>query len=231
MIAEISESITRAELDLSSPIKHFVPQVVILSTTITSNTMAEPETPRTPAASDDDSYEGSDVSDEPKEPRLTPDELRALFIDFYTFLTTFYYDKSCLKVPRRLDGQNSLQRRGDMLDAVPVGHFFDRLKEQYETLKLITGRCRITIEAEKVPEHGGRITKEEVTEQTEGWETDLDVQYVRQIYRDHGWPGSSDMETASEAIDEWLEPFGGGEGQRGLTWQRSPSDWDETRWT
>ncbi|CZR38284.1 uncharacterized protein FPRO_06525 [Fusarium proliferatum ET1] len=118
-----------------------------------------------------------------------------------------------------------------MLDAVPVEQFFDRLKEQYETLKLIIGRCRITIEAEKVPEHGGRITKEEVTEQTEEWETDLDVQYARQIYRDHGWPGSSDMETASEAIDKWLEPLGGGEGPRGLAWQRSPSDWDETRWT
>lgn len=64
MIAEISESITRAELDSSSPIPHFVPPVVILSTTITSDAMAEPETLLTPPASDDDSYDGSDVSNE-----------------------------------------------------------------------------------------------------------------------------------------------------------------------
>ncbi|CZR38283.1 uncharacterized protein FPRO_06526 [Fusarium proliferatum ET1] len=72
MIAEIPESITRAELDLSSPIKHFVPSVVILSTIITSNASC---------------------------PRLTPDELRALFIGFCTFLTTLHYDKSYLKIP------------------------------------------------------------------------------------------------------------------------------------
>ncbi|KAG7417656.1 hypothetical protein DER46DRAFT_569747 [Fusarium sp. MPI-SDFR-AT-0072] len=39
------------------------------------------------------------VSDEPQEPRMTTDELRALFIDFYTFLTTLHYDKSHLKIP------------------------------------------------------------------------------------------------------------------------------------
>ncbi|CCT67848.1 uncharacterized protein FFUJ_14584 [Fusarium fujikuroi IMI 58289] len=296
MIAEIPESITRAELDLSSPIKHFA--------------MAEPETPLTPPASDGDSYEGSDISDEPQEPRLTPDEPRALLIGFYTFLTTLHYDKSYLKIPpqtgwpeltpdscahfksdyaiqvirhlphfdntcieyvhyksKLLDliaftlddfekhknyhkdwgfwssegeqmdpsdvvciavGHESLSRElwlnvkdceifedflaGDMLDVIPVEQFFDYLKEQYETLKLIPGRRQVTIEVEKVPEHGGRITEEEVTNQTEEWGTDLDVQYVRQIYRDHGWPGSFDMETAPEAIDKWLEPLGGGEG-------------------
>lgn len=262
---------------------------------------------------------------------MTPDELRALFIDFYTFLATLHYDKSYLTIPpptgwpeltpescahfksdsavpvirhlpyfdstcieyihyksKLLDltaftqkyfekhrnyhqdwefwssegelmdpgdvvyiavGHESFSHElwlnvrdceifedfhgGDMLDAVPVEQFLDRFKEQYETLKLIPGRCRITIEGEKVPEHGRGITEEEVTEQTEEWGTDLDVQYVRQIYREHGWPGSFDMETASEAIDKWLEPLGGSEGggPRGLAWQRSPSDWDETRWT
>ncbi|KAI1011959.1 hypothetical protein LB503_004314 [Fusarium chuoi] len=278
MIAEIPESITRAELDLNSPIiKHFIPPAVILSKMNTLNAMAEPDTPLTPPASDDDSYEGSDVSDEPQEPRLTPDELRALFIDFYTFLTTLHYGKSYLKIApptgwpeltpescahfksdyaiqvirhlpyfdstcieyahyksKLLDltaftqkdfekhrnyhqdwefwssegelmdpgdvvciavGHESFSHElwlnvrdceifedfhgGDMLDAVPVEQFLDRLKEQYEILKLIPGRCRITIEAEKVPEHGRRITEEEVTKQTEQWGTDLDVQYVR----------------------------------------------------
>jgi len=108
---------------------------------------------------------------------------------------------------------------GDMLNAVSVEVFFENMKEQYKTLKLIPGRRRITIEAEKVPEHDGRITEKEVTGQTEEWGTDLNIQYARQIYRDHGWPGSFDLETASEAIDKWLEPLRGGlgGGPRGLT--------------
>ncbi|EXA43030.1 hypothetical protein FOVG_08063 [Fusarium oxysporum f. sp. pisi HDV247] len=304
MIAEIPESITYAKPEIVSPIKHLIHSAVILSTTITSNEMAEPETPLTPPAPDDGSYEGSDVSDEHQEPRLTPDELGALFIDFYTFLTTLKYDKSHLKIPpptgwpeltpescayfksdyaievirhllrqhlyrisftqkdfekhrnyhqdwefwssegELMDpsdvvciavGHESFSRElwlnvkdcdifedfhaGDMLNAVPVEVFFENMKEQYKTLKLIPGRRRITIEAEKVPEHDGRITEKEVTGQTEEWGTDLNIQYARQIYRDHGWPGSFDLETASEAIDKWLEPLGGGlgGGPRGLT--------------
>ncbi|KAF5568543.1 hypothetical protein FNAPI_88 [Fusarium napiforme] len=121
---------------------------------------------------------------------------------------------------------------GDMLDAVPVEDFFDDLKERCQSLKLIPGKRRITSEAGKVPERDGRITEEEVTDQTGEWGTDLDIQYVRQIYRDHGWPGSFELQAASEAVHEWLEPLGGGSGggPRGLAWQQSPSDWDNTRW-
>ncbi|KAG5795991.1 hypothetical protein H9Q69_004939 [Fusarium xylarioides] len=61
--------------------------------------MAEPETLLTPPESDDGSYESSDVSDEQQEPRLTPDELGALFVDFCSFLTSLHYDKSHLKIP------------------------------------------------------------------------------------------------------------------------------------
>ncbi|KAL5602370.1 hypothetical protein FOBRF1_009903 [Fusarium oxysporum] len=288
MIVEIPESITHVKPELNSPTNHFIPSAVILSTKITSNALAEPET-LTPHASDDGSYEGSDVSDEPQEPRLTPDELGALFIDIYTFLTTLHYDKSHLKIPpptgwpeltpescayfksdytievirhlpyfdstcieyvhykcKILDhtaftqkdfekhrnyhqdwefwssegelmdpsnvvciavGHESFSRElwlnvkdceifedfhaGDMLNAVPVEVFFENMKEQYKILKLIPGRRRITIEAEKVPERDGRIMEKEVTGQREEWGTDLDIQYVRQIYRDHGWPGSS----------------------------------------
>ncbi|KAF5648486.1 uncharacterized protein FTJAE_1319 [Fusarium tjaetaba] len=278
--------------------------------------MAESETPLTPPESDGDSDEDSDVSDETQEPRLMPDELGALFVNFYSFLTSLHYDKSHLKIPpptgwsqitpehcghfksdyaievirhlpyfdstcteyvhyksKLLDltaftlddfekhknyhqdwefwssegeqmdpsdvvciavGHESFSRElwlnvkdceifedfhaGDMLDAVPVEEFFDDLKERYQSLKLIPGKRRITIEAENVPERDGRITEEEVTDQTEEWGTDLDIQYVRQIYRDHGWPGSFDLQTASEAIDKWLEPLGGGSegGPRGL---------------
>ncbi|PNP82732.1 hypothetical protein FNYG_03963 [Fusarium nygamai] len=243
--------------------------------------MAEPETPLTPPESDGDSYEDSDVSDETQEPRLTPDELGALFVDFYSFLTSLHYDKSHLKIPpptgwsqitpehcghfksdyaievippsshknyhqdrefwssegEQMDpsdvvciavGHESFSRElwlnvkaceifedfhaGDMLDALPVEDFFEDLKDRYQSLKLIPGKRRITIEAENVPERVGKITEEEVIGQIEEWGTDLDIQYARQIYRDHGWPGSFDLQTASEAIDKWLEPLGGGSG-------------------
>ncbi|KAF4342822.1 hypothetical protein FBEOM_3231 [Fusarium beomiforme] len=123
--------------------------------------------------------------------------------------------------------------RAFMLSSVPVEAFFDNLKEQYRSLKPIPGRRRITIEAEKVPETNKRITKEEVNVPTDEWGTDLDIQYIRQIYRDHGWPESFDLDQASKAINDWLEPLGGGDsgGPRGLAWPTSPTDWDESRWT
>ncbi|KAF5644594.1 hypothetical protein F52700_2597 [Fusarium sp. NRRL 52700] len=222
-----------------------------------------PRKPTIPPPSDNGSYQGSsDGSDGPTQPRYTPEELGALFVDFYSFLTTLHYNKSDLKIPPptgwpqitpescghyKADYAILALRHppyfnceifedfhaGDMLDAVPIETFFDNLKEQYKTLKLIPGRKRITIEAEKFPEHDGRITEEAVNTQAEEWGTDLDIQYIRQVYRDYGWPESFRFQEASNVIDGWLTPLGGGVrgGPRGLAWQQSPPDWDSTRWT
>ncbi|CAJ0553233.1 Ff.00g117450.m01.CDS01 [Fusarium sp. VM40] len=276
-----------------------------------------------PPPSDDGSHD-SDSSEGYDEPRLTPQELGALFIDFYSFMTTLNYDKSDLKIPpptgwpeitsescgyfksdytievmRHLpylnnkstaqihyrsklleltvwtaidfkkhsetheamefwssedeqdpsdvicfaEGYGSYGRglwllvkdceiieelsEADVLSAVPVEEFFANLKEQYETLKLIPGERRIMIEAENVPDRKERITEDEVNSQTQEWGTDLDIQYVRQIYRDHGWPHSFNLETASRAIGNWLEPSGAavGGGPRGESWPHSSDDW------
>ncbi|KAH7113134.1 hypothetical protein B0J13DRAFT_590763 [Dactylonectria estremocensis] len=101
---------------------------------------------------------------------------------------------------------------GDMVDAVQVETFFENLKEQYQTLKLIPGRGRITIEADKTPEREGRITEEE---------------YVRQIYRQHGWPDAFCKEEAFKAVDDWIDPLY----ESRYEWARSPPDWDSVRWT
>jgi hypothetical protein len=116
----------------------------------------------------------------------------------------------------------------DVVSAVPVEDFFSNLRERYENLRIIPGERRITIEAENVPERKQRITEDEVNSQTEDWGTDLDIQYVRQIYRDHGWPHSFNLEAASRAVNTWLEPPGSGVegGPRGNGWPRSPDDWD-----
>ncbi|KAL6912433.1 hypothetical protein FSST1_010193 [Fusarium sambucinum] len=267
----------------------------------------------------DDEYYESDDSESSREPRLTPQELGALFIEFYSFMATLNYDISDLKIPPRTgwsditsescggikseyaievmrhlpyfdskceshihfksklwdlttwtpdnfekhretyeamefwssedeqdpsdviciaEGYESYGRglwllvkdceiiedllEADALSSVPVEEFFANLKEQYKALKLIPGKSRVTIEAENVPDCDERITEDEVNGQTEKWGTNLDIQYVRQIYRDHGWPHSFDFEAASKAIDDWLEPAGvaRGKGPRGFAWGR-----------
>lgn len=273
-----------------------------------------------PPPSDDGSHD-SHVSEGSDEPRLTPQELGALFVDFYSFMTTLNYDQSDLKIPPPtgwpeitlescghiksdytvevmrhlpyLDNKSTAQihyrsksldlsvwtpedfkrhdeiydfmefwssedeqdpsdvvciaegygtygrilwllvkdceiiehlNKADALSAIPVEDFFSNLREQYENLKLIPGKGRITIEAEKVPKRKQRITKDEVNSQAEGLGTDLDIQYVRQIYRDHGWPHSFNLEAASRAVDTWLEPSNSdSEGPRGYDWWKD--DW------
>ncbi|KAJ4011856.1 hypothetical protein NW752_004254 [Fusarium irregulare] len=252
----------------------------------------------TPPPSDDE----SDYSSEEAEPRLTPQELGALFLDFYTFLTTLHFNEAHLKIPppsgwehitpesydhfksdyaievirhlpyfsdecrdhihyksRPLDltayTQEDLKyhkeydttdtefwssedqqdpsdvfcftrgfetygrtfyllvndceiiedmNKAFMLSSVPVEEFFEKLKEDYRTLKLIPGKGRITREVEHVPESEGRIARTEVDAQTEDWGTDLDIQYLRQIYRDYGWPSAFDVERATEVVNEWM---------------------------
>ncbi|KAI1069962.1 hypothetical protein LB507_007890 [Fusarium sp. FIESC RH6] len=269
-----------------------------------------------PPSSDDGSYD-SDASEGSDEPRLTPQELGALFVDFYSFMTTLTYDKSDLKIPpptgwpeitpescgyiksdyaveviRHLpyfvnksttqfhyrsklldlrawspedfkrhheihdcyefwssedvqdhsdvvciaEGYGTGGRvlwllvkdceiiehinKADMMSEVKVEDFFSNLRDWYENLKLIPGKGRVTIEAEKVPEREQRITEDEVNSQTERWGTDLDIQYVRKIYRDHGWPHSFNFEAASRAVNTWLEPLGlDSEGPRGFAWE------------
>ncbi|XEV04837.1 hypothetical protein FSHL1_010124 [Fusarium sambucinum] len=280
--------------------------------------MCAPENLPSPPPSDNEYYE-SDDSESSHEPRLTPQELGALFIDFYTFMATLNYDISDLKIPPRTgwpdissescggtksdyavevirhlpyfdskgpchihyksklwdlttwtpdkfkqhredndwlefwssedeqdhsdviciaEGYESYGRdlwllvkdgeivenmvRADILSSVPVEEYFATLKEQYETLQLIPGKGRVTIEADDILEHNERVSEEDVNGQTEEWGTDLDVQYLRQIYRDHGWPYSFDSEAAFKTVDNWLEPEGledGCDGPRGYAWE------------
>ncbi|KAM0252732.1 hypothetical protein ACHAP5_001027 [Fusarium lateritium] len=268
-----------------------------------------------PLPSEDGSYEGSDNSDGSIQPSYTPEELGAMFLDFYKFLTTLHYDEASLKIPpptgwpqitrksrkfahfksdyalevlRHLpyfnkDPLTQFYPRSQLLDftdisreilefyqtydedsefwstedevdekdvvgfsgarengslfyllvkdceiievlvessgaqsSIPVEEFFENLKERYQTLKLIPGRGRETINTREVSEIERRIMEEEVYAQTEDWETDLDIQYIRQVYRDHGWPNSFRFEEASEVIDGWQDALE--EGPRSFGW-------------
>ncbi|KAL4721846.1 hypothetical protein ACLX1H_011340 [Fusarium chlamydosporum] len=232
--------------------------------------MCAPEKFPSPPLSDDEYYE-SDESEGPNEPRMTPQEIGVLFIDFYTKgpyhihyksklwdLTTWtpekfkqhredndwlelwssedeqdHSDVICIAQGYESYGRDlwllvkdgeivEYMVRADTLSSVTVEEYFAKMKEQYETLQLIPGKGRVTIEAEHVPEREERISVEEVNGQTEEWHTDLDVQYLRQIYRDHGWPHSFDSKAAFKAVDDWLEREGlenGEDGPRGYAWE------------
>ncbi|KAH9219781.1 hypothetical protein DL95DRAFT_383977 [Leptodontidium sp. 2 PMI_412] len=86
-----------------------------------------------------------------------------------------------------------------------VGDFLEGLKEQFISLGLVPCLGKVMIEAQGVEESEEVITEEEVCEQGDEWYTDLDVQYVRQIYRAHGWPRVFRKEEAFEAIEKLME--------------------------
>ena len=230
-------------------------------------------------------------------PPYTPEELAAIFLDFYTFLTTLHYDAADLKIPppegwpelthdipvgwkssytievlRHLpyfnseaaihyksalidytshEGREIITQDDDYLrstceddDTNPVhvifiargdesngrdllldvqhGHileaircwpvntddvrsYFDDMKEDYRRLKLIPCVGHVTIEAAEVDERLDRISEEEIRAQTEHWGTNLDIQYIRQLYRQHGWPDAFRKDDAQKALDELEE--------------------------
>jgi len=91
----------------------------------------------------------------------------------------------------------------NQLDFKDIPSFFDELKEQYRTLKLIPCIGRETLEADSVPEREDEVTEEEFKAQTEeNFPTDLDIQYIRQLYRKHGWPEAFRREECFRAAKE-----------------------------
>ncbi|EEP77764.1 conserved hypothetical protein [Uncinocarpus reesii 1704] len=94
--------------------------------------------------------------------------------------------------------------RSDQLDPVDVRTFFNDLKEKHRSLTLIPLDGRETIEADEVDERTDEISEDEVGAQTETWATDLDIQYLRQLYRQYGWPDAFRREEAHHAINEQM---------------------------
>ena len=86
--------------------------------------------------------------------------------------------------------------------------FFEKFKEEYSSLRLIPSKGQVSIEADRVPERAvglPPITEEEVKVQKDEWHTDLDVQYLRQLYREHGWPDAFRREECLEKVDRLME--------------------------
>ncbi|KAL5588110.1 hypothetical protein FOVSG1_013246 [Fusarium oxysporum f. sp. vasinfectum] len=124
------------------------------------------------------------------------------------------------------DGEITVEERlmHDLLQ-IDLKVFFDGLKQDYVTLKLIPCRGRITIEADKIKERPGGeiITEEEVIAQEEAWGTALDIQYIRQLYRGFGWPLAFRRDEAFDAVDQLMDKLAEHRGE----WELTEEDWDD----
>ncbi|KAL1593714.1 hypothetical protein SLS60_010446 [Paraconiothyrium brasiliense] len=94
--------------------------------------------------------------------------------------------------------------RMNLLGPEDVKEFFENLKKEYRDLKLVPCPGRETIEAEGVDEREGPIEQSEVMAQTQAWGTNLDWQFVRQIYREHGWVYAFRRVEAIRAIEKFM---------------------------
>ncbi|KLJ08184.1 hypothetical protein EMPG_09952 [Blastomyces silverae] len=91
--------------------------------------------------------------------------------------------------------------RGNSLDPVDVRSYFNGLKEAYRRLDLIPCRGMVTIEA-YAGEADDNITEKQVCDQAEEWGTEMDIQYIKQIYRQHGWPYAFRRDDAEDAVSK-----------------------------
>ncbi|KND93935.1 hypothetical protein TOPH_01946 [Tolypocladium ophioglossoides CBS 100239] len=92
------------------------------------------------------------------------------------------------------------------MDSVDVSVFLKSLKEAYRSLQLISCVGRVTIEADHVYEREGPITEDE---------------YIRQLYRQHGWLDAFRREDAERVVETLMETI---VEQRG-DWQAENPTW------
>lgn len=116
----------------------------------------------------------------------------------------------------------------DTLSPRDIKEYFQELKEAYRSLRLIPCVGRVTIEADSVEERASHIDEEEVLAQSEEWGTNLDKQYIRQVYRQHGWPDAFRREDAEKAVEELTELVR--ERRNDWEWEVEGEEWLEDDW-
>lgn len=92
-------------------------------------------------------------------------------------------------------------------EPVEVKKFFDNLKEAYRNLKLIPCPGRTPEEGDQIEEAdpGTQITQAQVLNQERNWGTKLDIQYIRQLYRQYGWPDNFQKDIVTTVINELMK--------------------------
>ncbi|KAK3319870.1 hypothetical protein B0T19DRAFT_445658 [Cercophora scortea] len=102
-----------------------------------------------------------------------------------------------------------------------IQRYFDSVKKKFRKLRLLPCMGKQTLDAEKVPERSRGIRLEAVRNQIRADDrifTHLDLQYIRQVYRDYGWPRAFRREEFEANIDRVLVEMGA-----------EPDWWEDTR--
>ncbi|KAK0658503.1 hypothetical protein QBC41DRAFT_360568 [Cercophora samala] len=120
-------------------------------------------------------------------------------------------------------------KRGQILEEVvrcdnrvyDVQEYFDKMKREFSNLELIPCEGRILLGGGKA-QGEVLVTDEQFWGQgsDEWWGTDLDVAYIQQIYREHGWPESFRREECFRTVNALLDKV---KEKRGSSWE----EWDE----
>jgi len=102
--------------------------------------------------------------------------------------------------------------RMDTVGVFDMKEWIEDYKEKYRSLKLIPYPGRETVECEHVPERGEGaeiITFEEIRAQKDvdghPWRSDLDIHYIRQVYRQYGWPDAFRKDDCWEFLSGKME--------------------------
>lgn len=115
--------------------------------------------------------------------------------------------------------------RCDLLGPVDVVEYLKGLKEEWSTLRLIYCTGRLVIEAEKIEDVEGEVDVEVVKKQRGKWGTEVDVRWMRSIYRRYGWPENFRQEEAEREVNKVMAEVGAGERGQGAGWY----DWEKDR--
>lgn len=95
--------------------------------------------------------------------------------------------------------------RCDTCDPVDAKEFLEDLKNRFRSLELIPCPGRETlVTAAGRSDAVETISEEKVRAQTEDWGTDLDLQFVRQVYRQYGWPHDFRRTEAVSFIEDFM---------------------------
>lgn len=112
-------------------------------------------------------------------------------------------------------------------DVGPVGldQWISTMKESYRNLVLVPCPGRVTLDCYHTRMRGEReprITEEEFRAQTEDWGTETDIHFVRQVYRDCGWPNAFRRDEAMTYLQPLLESIADENDDR--WWQESDAE-------
>lgn len=94
--------------------------------------------------------------------------------------------------------------------------FLEGIMDKYRRLEMISSPARTTFDTKRVAEREGRIDEEEVIGLKGRFGTDLDLQFLRQVYRDYGWPDAFRREECRAYVDGFMERL---EEVRGDSWE------------